>query len=1482
MQKILILLLLIVFSGIVFSDAFAYTITDDSTGGDCSTIGIWDSGSKTCTLSGDVDEGIVIGNNGITLDGDGHTVTGPGTTNDAGYGIHLNVKTNIIIKNIIVKDFLYGIFLQNSVINEIKDNTSLNNWSSQIRLEDSNDNIISNNILTGLENGYGILIGGTNNNVHDNTVTLNEVGIRSLGDDTAISNNIVENNKVGIDGTKNSLIEGNTVNSNSAVGIELGWGIDGSTVNNNIISNNELGLNLFGTNLIAFDNEISNNVLGLQLGHHATVYHNNLISNTVEAKMDQGSIASFNTSISDGGNYWSDYSPNCSDENHDNFCDESYPFKETMRVDDEYIWTVQDGWLTTITTPNDITLDATDSSGTSYDYSVSATHDGGSISVTCDPISGTIFPIGTTEVVCTANNGIKDTFSVTVNPLPPTINPSSPCDDGCTHEGNNLDLKIFASGNIENPIDGINSISSVWKDPTGIVVYDKTLQVNSQGQFNNEFDNPMYVRDMRDSGLYTTTYQYDDVTLEYTWNYITSVYVPEPIEDSVSLEAERLDNKYRVFGSISSTTEKDSTLYLRVSDLDRVEYSTGWNQSIHLEVGVNPIDETLCCLPTNDEYEVTLIQLDGEFPPINNQPETEPETEPTSNEFTVRTTKSSYDYNDYITIVGSVSNLADYSQSVTLVILSPDENIVSMSQIKPDDDGYYSNTVQAGGTMMVSGEYEIRAQYGSEKVTNTFYYSGGVSSPEPTPEPEPESEPEPTPEPGYDSIMIKNTRMTNAFGVTVSQITENMEFQLAADLTNTSNTSQSFIYFVEFGSEEFWINGQITPGQTLTPSITLSSESSGTHNYKIKIYDNLKQKNELADAVLGYVKITDSSSGSYSDFELDFETSGMTVLKIEEDNDFLSLLFEVDVTSSVGVLEVVFDREYFDSTFEGQDDDFIVLADGDEPNFTETNTNSQSRTLKIELPEGTEEIEIIGSKLNGNVSNDFPNQEPPEPYPEPEHEDHMDLEISAEKQVYDINSVAVLNISLEGNTNSQNVALDITDPRGTTIISRSISLGPDDSISFEFKIDENAKTGNYKVTATTSDGNRTEKDSTHFKVKSQFNAFKISNVDVTDQQGNPSDLEVGELGFIKVDLESNKLISTLVTVNIFDLELTSIGIGSVKTTLSSGDSEIILSFMIPDDAALGNADIFVNAFSDWPSNGGIPLTNEFAIVESIGTSSSEPEPKCGAGTVFDDVSNSCVLGESNTEPTADKAAADKAEKCGPGTVYDDIGKSCVLEGTQSTSNSIVVTTDKASYSEGDTIVITGKVSTSINGVNPVLSIFTEGNMIEIAQITLAQDGTYSHTVLAEGPLWKKSGSYTVRASYEVGGGTIAETAFEYSPNTKSIETNSIYEINLGPYGTFDIPFSIKGGNVKNMLTDSNDFALIVQIDATDDGSITLDLPRKFIGAEKQDGKDDIFIILIDGIDVAYEESVVSSESRKITINFEESDFDIKIMGTYVI
>ncbi len=85
-----------------------------------------------------------------------------------------------------------------------------------------------------------------------------------------------------------------------------------------------------------------------------------------------------------------------------------------------------------------------------------------------------------------------------------------------------------------------------------------------------------------------------------------------------------------------------------------------------------------------------------------------------------------------------------------------------------------------------------------------------------------------------------------------------------------------------------------------------------------------------------------------------------------------------------------------------------------------------------------------------------------------------------------------------------------------------------------------------------------------------------------------------------------------------------------------------------------------------------------------------------------------------------------------------------------------------------------------------------------------------------------------------------------------------------------------------MLVGPDIFAIIVQIESPDEGTITLDLPREFIGAEKQDGKDDTFIILIDGIEVPYQESLVQPDSRVITINFEEGDSDIEIIGTYVV
>ncbi len=211
---------------------------------------------------------------------------------------------------------------------------------------------------------------------------------------------------------------------------------------------------------------------------------------------------------------------------------------------------------------------------------------------------------------------------------------------------------------------------------------------------------------------------------------------------------------------------------------------------------------------------------------------------------------------------------------------------------------------------------------------------------------------------------------------------------------------------------------------------------------------------------------------------------------------------------------------------------------------------------------------------------------------------------------------------------------------------------------------------------------------------------------------------------------------------------------------------------------------------------------------------------------------------------------------------------------------IDVQTDSNSYVEGDIVVVSGNVSIIIGDTPIVIQIFREGNLVDVAQITVAQDGSYSHTIIVEGPLWQNAGDCLIRASY--GEGNIAEAEFSYSPKSEPIETTNIFEINAGNHGTFDVEYTIKGGTIKDMIIDSNIFAIIVQIESTEEGTISLDLPREFIGAEKQDGKDDIFIILIDGREVVYQESIVFSDSRVITINFEEGDSDIKIIGTYVV
>ena len=112
--------------------------------------------------------------------------------------------------------------------------------------------------------------------------------------------------------------------------------------------------------------------------------------------------------------------------------------------------------------------------------------------------------------------------------------------------------------------------------------------------------------------------------------------------------------------------------------------------------------------------------------------------------------------------------------------------------------------------------------------------------------------------------------------------------------------------------------------------------------------------------------------------DLSYDADGVEVLSVQSDLEFISLLFQVEVTGSPGILEITLDRNFLDATFEGVDDEFFIITDGfDEPTFEEIETTSELRILRIELVAGTEELEIFGTAFGEPES--APEEVPEEP-----------------------------------------------------------------------------------------------------------------------------------------------------------------------------------------------------------------------------------------------------------------------------------------------------------------------------------------------------------------------------------------------------------------------------------------------------------------------------------------------------------------------
>ena len=211
---------------------------------------------------------------------------------------------------------------------------------------------------------------------------------------------------------------------------------------------------------------------------------------------------------------------------------------------------------------------------------------------------------------------------------------------------------------------------------------------------------------------------------------------------------------------------------------------------------------------------------------------------------------------------------------------------------------------------------------------------------------------------------------------------------------------------------------------------------------------------------------------------------------------------------------------------------------------------------------------------------------------------------------------------------------------------------------------------------------------------------------------------------------------------------------------------------------------------------------------------------------------------------------------------------------------IVVTTDKASYAEGDSIMVTGEVKELLSGVPISLRVIApNGNIVTVAQLEVGSDKRFSTELTAGGALMRADGTYTITVLYGTQNRT-AETTFTFAGSMET-GTGKPSGKSMSVEGTdFMVGYKITGGKLLSIMPDVDANSLIVNIDATDDGSITLTLPRELIDA-KIGNEDDDFFVLVDGEEVDFDEKK-TADSRTLTITFYAGAEEIEIIGTFVV
>jgi len=204
---------------------------------------------------------------------------------------------------------------------------------------------------------------------------------------------------------------------------------------------------------------------------------------------------------------------------------------------------------------------------------------------------------------------------------------------------------------------------------------------------------------------------------------------------------------------------------------------------------------------------------------------------------------------------------------------------------------------------------------------------------------------------------------------------------------------------------------------------------------------------------------------------------------------------------------------------------------------------------------------------------------------------------------------------------------------------------------------------------------------------------------------------------------------------------------------------------------------------------------------------------------------------------------------------------------------ITISADKNSYSFGEKIIISGKVTDATPGSKIVLSVIDPaGKIIQTQSITLSYEQRFYAELTADSAPWEISGNYLVQVSSK---SSEAETAFSFSTTHHPEEITKSIKI----FGSQqNLAYSITSGTVSLVMPNEDSNSLRFSLNTKSGGHFTVELPRTLIDAETIYGEEDSFEVFSDDRKTEYVEKIGPNE-RTLTIPFSHRTKSIEIVGT---